>query len=84
MASGGGGLVGVVVSAECRELYLKARPPRCADGVLRPRSERVKPLIEVMGENITPVGGNGDGQTCKVANLIIVALTIEVTLECIR
>jgi len=37
-----------------------------------------------MGENITPVGGNGDGQTCKVANLIIVALTIEVTLECIR
>jgi 2-hydroxy-3-oxopropionate reductase len=39
--------------------------------------ERVKPLFEVMGKNITLVGGNGDGQTCKVANQIIVALTIE-------
>ena len=38
--------------------------------------ERVKPLIEVMGKNITLVGGNGDGQTCKVANQIIVALNI--------
>jgi 2-hydroxy-3-oxopropionate reductase len=39
--------------------------------------ERVKPLFETMGKNITHVGGNGDGQTCKVANQIIVALTIE-------
>jgi 2-hydroxy-3-oxopropionate reductase len=38
---------------------------------------RVKPLFELMGKNITLVGGNGDGQTCKVANQIIVALTIE-------
>ncbi len=38
---------------------------------------RVKPLFEQMGKNITLVGGNGDGQTCKVANQIIVALTIE-------
>ena len=38
---------------------------------------RVKPLFEKMGKNITLVGGNGDGQTCKVANQIIVALTIE-------
>lgn len=38
---------------------------------------RVKPLFELMGNNITRVGGNGDGQTCKVANQIIVALTIE-------
>jgi 2-hydroxy-3-oxopropionate reductase len=30
-----------------------------------------------MGKNITLVGGNGDGQTAKVANQIIVALTIE-------
>ena len=37
----------------------------------------VKPLFERMGKNITLVGGNGDGQTCKVANQIIVALTIE-------
>ena len=39
--------------------------------------ERVKPLLELMGKNITRVGGNGDGQTAKVANQIIVALTIE-------
>ena len=39
--------------------------------------EKVKPLFELMGKNITLVGGNGDGQTTKVANQIIVALTIE-------
>ncbi|MDR3514409.1 MAG: 2-hydroxy-3-oxopropionate reductase [Azospirillaceae bacterium] len=39
--------------------------------------ERARPLFELMGKNITLVGGNGDGQTCKVANQIIVALTIE-------
>jgi 2-hydroxy-3-oxopropionate reductase len=38
---------------------------------------KVRPLFELMGKNITLVGGNGDGQTCKVANQIIVALTIE-------
>ena len=38
---------------------------------------KVKPFFELMGKNITLVGGNGDGQTCKVANQIIVALTIE-------
>jgi len=38
---------------------------------------RMKPLFELMGKNITLVGGNGDGQTTKVANQIIVALTIE-------
>src|ERR1700751_528400 len=38
---------------------------------------RAKPLFELMGRNITLVGGNGDGQTTKVANQIIVALTIE-------
>jgi 2-hydroxy-3-oxopropionate reductase len=39
--------------------------------------DKVRPLFELMGKNITLVGGNGDGQTCKVANQIIVALTIE-------
>jgi 2-hydroxy-3-oxopropionate reductase len=34
------------------------------------------PLLQLMGKNITLVGGNGDGQTCKVANQIIVALNI--------
>ena len=43
--------------------------------------ERVKPLFDIMGKNITLVGSNGDGQTCKVANQIIVALNIEAISE---
>lgn len=39
--------------------------------------DTVKPLFELMGKNITLVGDNGAGQTCKVANQIIVALNIE-------
>ncbi len=39
--------------------------------------ERAKPLFELMGKNITHVGANGDGQTAKLANQVIVALTIE-------
>src|SRR6185503_6632248 len=39
--------------------------------------EKVKPIFALMGKNVTLVGGNGDGQTTKVANQIIVALTIE-------
>jgi 2-hydroxy-3-oxopropionate reductase len=42
---------------------------------------RVKPLFELMGKNITLVGGNGDGQTTKVANQIIVALNIAAVSE---
>jgi 2-hydroxy-3-oxopropionate reductase len=38
---------------------------------------RARPLFEAMGKNITLVGPNGAGQTTKVANQIIVALTIE-------
>lgn len=47
----------------------------------QPVFDRVKPLFELMGKNITRVGGNGDGQTAKVANQIIVALTIEAVAE---
>lgn len=43
--------------------------------------ERVKPLFDLMGKNVTLVGGYGDGQTCKVANQIIVAGTIETIAE---
>jgi 2-hydroxy-3-oxopropionate reductase len=43
--------------------------------------ERAKPLFEVMGKNITLVGGNGDGQMCKVCNQVIVGLTIEAVSE---
>ncbi len=42
---------------------------------------RIKPLFELLGKNITLVGGNGDGQTCKVANQIIVALNIAAVSE---
>jgi 2-hydroxy-3-oxopropionate reductase len=43
--------------------------------------ERVLPLFQLMGKNITLVGANGDGQTAKVANQIIVALTIQAVAE---
>ncbi|MCW5655333.1 MAG: 2-hydroxy-3-oxopropionate reductase [Hydrogenophaga sp.] len=43
--------------------------------------ERVQPLLALMGKNITLVGGNGDGQTTKVANQIIVALNIAAVSE---
>ena len=43
--------------------------------------ERTKPLLALMGKNITLVGGHGDGQTAKVANQIIVALNIEAVAE---
>jgi 2-hydroxy-3-oxopropionate reductase len=42
---------------------------------------KVKPLFELMGKNISLVGANGDGQTAKVANQIIVALSIEAVAE---
>ena len=43
--------------------------------------ERARPLLELMGRNITRVGEHGAGQTTKVANQIIVALTIEAVSE---
>jgi 2-hydroxy-3-oxopropionate reductase len=42
---------------------------------------RVQPLLALMGKNITHVGGVGDGQVCKVANQIIVALNIGAVAE---
>ena len=38
---------------------------------------KIKPYFELMGKNIVHIGPSGDGQTCKVANQIVVALTIE-------
>jgi 2-hydroxy-3-oxopropionate reductase len=43
--------------------------------------EKARPLFELMGKNITLIGDNGAGQTCKVANQIIVALNIEAVAE---
>ena len=38
---------------------------------------QIEPILRLMGKNVTLVGSHGDGQTAKVANQIIVALTIE-------
>jgi 2-hydroxy-3-oxopropionate reductase len=43
--------------------------------------DQIKPLFQLMGKNIVHVGGHGDGQTAKVANQIVVALTIEAVSE---
>lgn len=43
--------------------------------------ETVKPLFELMGKTITHVGENGAGQICKVANQILVSITIEAVAE---
>ena len=43
--------------------------------------ERARPIFEKLGKNITLVGANGVGQTTKVANQIVVALTIEAVAE---
>jgi 2-hydroxy-3-oxopropionate reductase len=43
---------------------------------------RAKPLFDLLGKNITHIGAeNGAGQTCKVANQIIVALNIQAVSE---
>jgi 2-hydroxy-3-oxopropionate reductase len=42
---------------------------------------RVKPLFDLMGKTVTHVGETGAGQVAKVANQIIVALTIEAVAE---
>ena len=44
--------------------------------------ERALPIFETLGKNITLIGEcNGAGQTCKIANQIIVALNIEAVAE---
>ena len=57
------------VGAKAASLTIMAGGPQAA-------FDRAKPLLELMGKNITLVGGNGDGQVTKVANQIIVALNI--------
>ena len=41
----------------------------------------IQPLLALMGSTITLVGDVGSGQICKIANQIIVALTIEAVAE---
>ena len=38
---------------------------------------RVRPLLGLLGKNVTHVGPPGAGQTAKIANQIVVAITIE-------
>lgn len=42
---------------------------------------RIAPLLALMGRSVTRIGTAGAGQTAKVANQIIVALTIEAVAE---
>jgi 2-hydroxy-3-oxopropionate reductase len=62
------------VGAKAASLSIMVGGPKAA-------FERVQNVFELMGKNITLVGGNGDGQTTKVANQIVVALTIEAVAE---
>ena len=63
------------VGAEQRSLTIMVGGPEAAFA-------RAEPLFQAMGKNITHVGiPNGAGQTCKVANQIIVALNIEAVAE---
>lgn len=63
------------VGAKAATLTIMVGGPRAA-------FERAMPLFELMGQNITLIGEhNGAGQTCKIANQIIVALTIEAVSE---
>ena len=43
--------------------------------------EKVLPVLQKMGKNITHIGSQGAGQIAKAANQIIVALTIEAVCE---
>jgi 2-hydroxy-3-oxopropionate reductase len=63
------------------EVGAKAASLTIMVGGLEQTFERVKPLFDLMGKNVTLVGGPGDGQVCKVANQIIVALNIAAVSE---
>jgi 2-hydroxy-3-oxopropionate reductase len=62
------------VGAEAGSLTIMVGGPQAA-------FDRARPLFETLGRNITLVGDHGAGQTCKVANQIVVALTIEAVAE---
>lgn len=63
------------------EVGAKAASLTIMVGAEEPVFERVKPLLELMGRNITLIGPVGSGQVAKVANQIIVALNIEAVSE---
>jgi 2-hydroxy-3-oxopropionate reductase len=63
------------------EVGAKAASLTIMVGGSKPAFEMAQPLFALMGKNVTHVGGNGDGQTTKVANQIIVALNIQAVAE---
>lgn len=63
------------------EVGAKAASLSIMVGAEEPAFEHVRPLLALMGKNITRVGGVGDGQVCKVANQVIVALNIAAVAE---
>jgi 2-hydroxy-3-oxopropionate reductase len=42
---------------------------------------RAKPLLDLMGKNVTLIGGHGAGQICKAANQMIVAMNLAAVSE---
>ncbi|MBH0113862.1 2-hydroxy-3-oxopropionate reductase [Novosphingobium sp. YJ-S2-02] len=63
------------------EVGAKAASLTIMVGADEPVFERVRPLFELMGKNITLIGPASSGQIAKVANQIIVALNIEAVSE---
>ncbi len=63
------------------EVGAKAASLTIMVGAVKAAFDHINPLFELMGKNITLVGGVGDGQICKVANQIIVALNIAAVSE---
>ncbi len=65
-----------------REVGAKAQTLTIMVGGPQAAFDQAKPLFELMGKNITLIGThNGAGQTCKIANQIIVGLNIEAVSE---
>lgn len=76
----GGGFLDAPVSGG--EVGAKAASLTIMVGGPAAEFERALPIFEKLGKNITLIGEkNGAGQTCKIANQIIVALNIEAVAE---
>jgi 2-hydroxy-3-oxopropionate reductase len=63
------------------EMGAKAATLTIMCGAAEDTFNNVRPILELMGKNITLVGDVGAGQVAKVANQIIVALNIEAVAE---
>lgn len=46
--------------------------------------DRARPILEVLGSRISHIGAVGAGQTAKIANQIVVGMTIEAVAEALR